>query len=711
MRLHRASTSLVVAISFTSLLISTGCTVERDEPNLEGQDVAITLMHTSDIHSRFLPYFFSPGQIDKGLGLVPPAGQTTALVGGISRISSILKCARGIYGRPFCDSLYPEVGDPASRSIHVDSGDIFQGAPIFNVFSGEAEMRAMSQVGLTAMVIANHEFDKGAVNLFTQWQRFGGFPMLAANYMFGDPRDPTQNKLGLVVPPYIIVNVGGLKVGLIGMANLSSIQGLIEGGNSLGIRPIPEEQALSWAAQVLRPQVDLLAVVSHLGLDEDEGVAVSDSNLTQDEALSISGVDLIMGGHLHIVLNPPKDLPRFDSQTGEFLGHTVLCHSGAFAKYVGRLDLVVHVPSKEEKAAGIRGGIKSYVYRVIPVNEDVPEDPDLVRLLEPYQLQMNRRLNLTQVFALIPCDRNQTGNCPKVVRNAPEGGDSQLGNLVATAMRLRRRVEADFALTNSLGIRADFESGPLDLEQMYNVFPFENTIATMFLSGVEVKQMLDFVAARSSERGCRAQAQVSGIYFDMVCARGDVECCPDGDDPDAVACRSGQTPAHPCAKNIYLGDGCRKPDGSMDTARCRPLDAFALYRVAVNDYIANGGSGFSVLKRNTTKFNTGISLRDALIDYIRTLEGTCDPAQYGNVAGVWCRDAKGKKYDCSDTCCCHDAESGPVACSTKCAAFEACKTASPPMSPEPYDYSTTACLVPGGIQAPDGRIRPITVVR
>ena len=43
----------------------------------------------------------------------------------------------------------------------------------------------------------------------------------------------------------------------------------------------------------------------------------------------------------------------------------------------------------------------------------------------------------------------------------------------------------------------------------------------------------------------------------------------------------------------------------------------------MNDYIAAGGSGFLVLKRNTTKFNTGISLRDALIDYLRLLPSRC----------------------------------------------------------------------------------------
>ena len=91
-------------------------------------------------------------------------------------------------------------------------------------------------------------------------------------------------------------------------------------------------------------------MISHLGLDEDEGVAASaaetdDQNLLLGPALN--QIDVIFGGHLHIVLNPPKDLPHFDD-SGALIGHTVLCHSGAFAKYVGRLDL----PSVEEQAAG-----------------------------------------------------------------------------------------------------------------------------------------------------------------------------------------------------------------------------------------------------------------------------------------------------------------------------------------------------------------------
>ncbi|MGZ6950314.1 MAG: 5'-nucleotidase C-terminal domain-containing protein, partial [Ilumatobacteraceae bacterium] len=146
----------------------------------------------------------------------------------------------------------------------------------------------------------------------------------------------------------------------------------------------------------------------------------------------------------------------------------------------------------------------------------------------------------------------------------------------------------------------------------------------------------------------------------------------------------------------------------FDATTCKPLDRFGEYRVAVNDYIAQGGSGFSVLKRNTTKFNTGISLRDALVDFIRTLPGHCDPAAFSNVVGVTCKDDKGETYDCTNTCCGHDAESGAVRCSKKAPQFLNCQATS--MSPEVFDYSNVSCLIPDdqtdpSSQAHDGRIQ------
>jgi hypothetical protein len=96
---------------------------------------------------------------------------------------------------------------------------------------------------------------------------------------------------------------------------------------------------------------------------------------------------------------------------------------------------------------------------------------------------------------------------------------------------------------------------------------------------------------------------VAGVAFDMVCA--------------SDACATPELPGNrACARNVAVGDNCRDAGGRIDFTRCARLVPGGLYRVAVNDYIAAGGSGFEVLKRNTSKQDTGISLRDALRVYL-----------------------------------------------------------------------------------------------
>jgi len=210
-------------------------------------------------------------------------------------------------------------------------------------------------------------------------------------------------------------------------------------------------------------------------------------------------------------------------------------------------------------------------------------------------------------------------------------------------MMVQQGVDAQFAMTNSLGIRDNFYPGPLTNEQMFNVFPFENTIVVMYLSGREVRDTLDFVSRKSAGRGCRAQSQVAGITFDMVCRDdpngpdpcnsidpdiGDRACTVDSDcqlitgggliSNDRCSQTTHRCSASACAKNIAIGENCRNgnSDGPVDFNKCAPLVDSGLYRVAVNDYIANGGSGFTVLKQNSSKQDSKISLRDALTVYL-----------------------------------------------------------------------------------------------
>jgi 5'-nucleotidase / UDP-sugar diphosphatase len=601
------------------------CTVQREQPVLVGQDVRLTFIHTSDIHSRLFPYYFIPNSFDQADGLRPINGP----FGGIARMATLAKQIRATSG----------------RSLWLDSGDCFQGAPVFNMFKGEAELRALSLAGMDGAVIGNHEFDLGATNLFEQMDQWAQFPMMAANYLFEDPPNPDARSLKDIVQPYAIYDVDGLRVGVIGMGNVSSLTGIYEGGNSLGFRPLDDKTALERYVRLLRPVVDVLVVVSHLGLEEDEGLSASDV-LDENESLPLEGVDLVLGGHLHIVTDPPKIIPNDE------LGHnTLVVHSGAFAKFVGRLDVVVKVGTNNADPAA-RSRISSFAYKNIPVDSTVPDDPEIAELLWPYSVAINRDIDLDGVFAFVNTamsgsDRN------KITRADGSGGDSQLGNLVARAMQTRSGVEAEFAMTNSLGVRADFEAGPLNVEQMFNVFPFENSITVMYLSGSEIQETLDFTARKSAERGCKTQVQVSGIWFDMVC-RG---VCPDANPED------GYVPTA-CAKNLYLGEDCRggDPDGAIDPARCRPVVPTGLYRVAVNDYISRGGSGFEVLKRNTSKQDTGVSLRDALTVYLRT-QTTCgdDVIDFTDTAGGASVKARWGEVAClSEAVEAHDGRIRPV---------------------------------------------------
>ncbi len=554
-----------------------GCLYQSDEPDLAGQDVRMTFLHTSDVHSRILPYEHDPLYTEQQLGLLPGRGR----YGGIARMAQVIKRER----------------KKAGRSLWLDSGDLFQGAPIFNLYRGEAEVRAMTMAGLDAMALGNHEFDHGPVNVLDQFTYWADFPLLAANYIWDREGVPFADQFAALVKPYVVFNVDGLKIGVIGMGNLSSLNSLEDGGNELGILTLDTMQTIQDHVNLLREEADLVVLLDHLGLTEDEEIA-----------RNICGLDLILGGHHHIALNPPKLIDykpdekyissRPDTQTEmivdpdapdggedddnnpedgdngeeeeasdpprglgecpkEHVRQTLLAHPNAFAKFVSRLDVVV----RDKK-------IISHKFELFPIDRFVDEDPETRYVLEDYIEGMTRNLLLDRVITVATEPLRRFGD---------SGGDSQLGNLVAEAMQFRRYVETDFCVTNSLGIRTDILEGPLTYEQMYNVMPFENTITTMTLSGIEVQELLDFATRSSAERGCNSQIQVSGVTFTMNCRTGEAE-------------------------DIVIGGV--------------PLSTTGAYDMCTNNYMANGGSGFRVLKRNTTKIDTGIAIREALIAYI-----------------------------------------------------------------------------------------------
>lgn len=602
-----AAALLSLAAASCTLTPTPGETID-----LHGQKVALTFIHTSDIHSRLFPYEYTPLQPDIQAGLVPGKGP----YGGVAKVAYVVKRERA----------------RADRSIHIDGGDVFQGAPIFNYFNGEAEMRALAQMGVDAMVIANHDFDRGALNLVNQIEQWAPFPTLAANYRSDDPGFSGNRTIAAVLHPYTVINVRGLRVGVIGMGNLSTLSALFQMPNTLGLTPYKTNEIAQFYVDLIRPQVDLVVFVTHLGLEVDQ-------RLIQET----EGIDVVLGGHNHIVVSPPQvqfDCGGADADVGYVQVPTgeqgipqprackprkvLLMHSGAFSKFVGRLDVVVTDDAKEIEAAnGKPAGwyepangfeIIAHTQKIIPIDASVPEDRAMAALMEPYRQALNNVGNLDLLVGYAPND---------VRRKGPNGGDSQLGNLVATSMWLRLGIQTDLAMSNTTGIRADLPKGPVTVEQMFNVFPFDNSITKMQLSGEEMFQLFDYAARRSAARACESQVQIAGGYLVLNCGGCDPALRPDFRDPTAKACAEqvyvGYT-NQTCAKDTDCDLDAKRSRFACDVTigRCRsPIYNTGSYELATNTYLAQGGSGYLVLQHNTTQLDTMIQQRDAVTDLVR----------------------------------------------------------------------------------------------
>jgi len=622
---------IALALSFVLSVLSVGCVEQHDNPDLSGQDIRLSFLHTSDMHGRLLPFRQQVTLTDKELGLA----QENEPFGGIARVAHIINRERA----------------RGERVLYLDSGDIFQGAPIFNIFEGEACLRSLSYLNPDAFVVGNHEFDTGLSNLIVQTKKWVSFPFLAANYYFLE-----ENELRNHIQPYTIVNKDGLRIAIIGIGDFSSLSSITDIGNSMKILPLDMVETVEYYVNLLRPSVDLIVVLSHAGLSHD-----------QELIEATEGVDMVFGGHLHVVLNPPKVVKN---RVGE---DVVLVHSGAFAKYVGRIDTVVRMDPETG-----RYRVRSHEYNLFPVDKNVPEDPEMAQLMHQYRLELNQQIDLTSVFGY---------SSKLLTKYGYEGGDSSLGNLVSEAIRKFARVEIGF--TNTLGIRSNMYPGPITLDDMYNIFPFENTITLLYMSGVDIRRLFDYVARRSTGRGCVSQLQVAGALFTMNC-NGDpppeyYECWDCGhydDDGDFVEtnwegcaatcladcgvskkCRQGClddlgdcVTAHsekvedlfcmneclpaakasptqagldqllvcfddcfPRAEDIRIST-CPDPGAVTDRSECatKLLVPEQVYEVATNDYIAKGGSGFTILKSNNTQQDTGLPLRDAVLEVIMT---------------------------------------------------------------------------------------------
>lgn len=197
----------------------------------------------------------------------------------------------------------------------------------------------------------------------------------------------------------------------------------------------------------------------------------------------------------------------------------------------------------------------------IPLDKETEQfaDEQFKAFLEPYKVQLEKEMNEVIGFA--------------VQDLRIHGPESLLSNFSADVYRQVAATDiqtpVDISIVNLKGLRAQVPAGDITVSHIFELMPFENELVVLWIKGEELMSLFDFFASIGGEG-------VSGMRMGI---------------------RDGK------AVDVEIG--------SM------PLDKNKVYVVATNDYLAEGNDGMKQLKNATKRVNTGIKIRDMLIEYIR----------------------------------------------------------------------------------------------
>lgn len=199
----------------------------------------------------------------------------------------------------------------------LDAGDaIGAGNVTFNP-AGEPILDLLSDLGYTAMTVGNREFHFTEVGFVSKLNR-ARFPVLCANVR---PRGDAQ----LPVKPYLFIETPVGRVGIVGLTVPMITERMLSQRVSAYVFDDPIARGCTLGAE-LRPQVDLLIALTHIGLQRDIQLAKSSPTF-----------DLIIGGHSHSVLEQPL-----------YEGDVAIVQAGSHARFVGRVEVEMANPVRIE---------------------------------------------------------------------------------------------------------------------------------------------------------------------------------------------------------------------------------------------------------------------------------------------------------------------------------------------------------------------------
>ena len=433
----------------------------------------ITILYTHDMHSSFLP--------EEG-----PDGH-----------------ARGGYAR--LKTLINEQKEAHPNALVVDGGDFSMGSLFQTAYSTSAlELRAMGQMGYDVTTFGNHEFDYRASGLADMLYAAvdSGDPLPAivdANYLPPQEDEETWDALYTYgVQDYRILERGGVHYVVFGLTGLDSDECAPMSGMELhdpvetAKRVVKEATEQCQTAYGADPVVICL---SHSGTENGKG---EDYEL----ARKVDGIDVIISGHTHTTLEQPIEV-----------NDTYIVSAGENSKNLGVLTLT-----------RTQDGVELKDSRLVPVDESVPEDPEMAAWIEAAKEQVERDYlaDFDLEFDQVLVDNPYRFDTVDEVYDTQH--ESTLGNLLADAYywagNQNSQDPVDVALTASGVIRDTFPKGAVTVSQVFNVASLGigadgvpgYPLISVYLTGKDLKNAIE-VDASVPPLMSAAQLFYSGVEY------------------------------------------------------------------------------------------------------------------------------------------------------------------------------------------------------
>lgn len=319
--------------------------------------------------------------------------------------------------------------------LFLDGGDTFHGTyPV--VKSQGLDIIPLLNLMQPDAMTAHWEFAYGPEH-FEKITRQLNYPMLAINCYHKDSDE-------LVFNPFLIKEVNGIKVGIIGIAATIVDKVMPEKFSKNIYFTLGNEELPGYIHDLKKNhQVDIVVILSHLGLPQDIKLATE-----------TDGIDILLSAHTHNRMYEPA-----------IVNGSIIIQSGCHGSFLGQLELTL-----------ANGKIISHTHRLVVLKEELVADPEMQQLVNEIMKPHRSYLQEVVGYTSTSLDRYRSLECT-------------MDNFLLQAVL--EKTGAEMAFSNGWRYGAPIPEGAVTMNDLWNIIPVNAPISMLTIKGSEVREMLE----------------------------------------------------------------------------------------------------------------------------------------------------------------------------------------------------------------------------